>query len=137
MKRSYISVVALFALVILGVSAQPNGEPVPDDLATLLEPMALQEFLADPPDGFFLVDTRTPQEYVDGHIPTAIQIDYRDIGSSPPTDDKDALIILYCRSGNRSNVAAQTLASLGYTQVLDWGGIIDWPFEIVSGSNPE
>mgnify|MGYP000107868409 CR=1 FL=1 len=84
----------------------------------------------------FLVDTRTAQEYASGHIPGAINIDYREIGISPPTDDTDALVIVYCRSGNRSGTAARTLAGLGYTRVLDWGGVIRWPYSLVTGADP-
>ena len=138
MKRFYLSVIVLLVLVTSGVIAQGGSEPAGSgDYDYLLEPAAMLEFLADPPDGFFLVDTRTPEEYFDGHIASAIQIDYRDIGEDPPTENKDALIIVYCRSGNRSNAAAQTLAGLGYTNVLDFGGIIDWPYEVVTGSDPE
>ena len=148
MKRFSVSAIALLLLVILGVGAQGRGETgvadepgarsvFVEDFKYLLEPVAMLEFLAEPPDGFFLVDARTSAEYADGHIPTAIQIDYRDIGDDPPTAEKDALIIVYCQSGNRSRSAAKTLAGLGYTQVLDWGGIGNWPYEIVTGSNPE
>jgi phage shock protein E len=149
MKRSYLLIVGLVVFVVLAVGAQGGGEktteettevPTSDtveDLSYLLEPSELQAFLANPPEEIFFVDTRTPEEYVDGHIPTAIQIDYRDIGNNPPTDDRDALIILYCRSGNRSNTAANTLIDLGYTRVVDWGGIINWPYAVVTGNSPE
>lgn len=107
-----------------------------DDLQYLSDPDALREFLADQPDGSFLVDVRTPQEYANGHIPGAIRIDYREIGANPPSDDQDDFIIVYCRSGSRSGQAARTLADLGYTRVLDWGGIGRWPFDLVTGDEP-
>ena len=144
MKRFYLSVIALSVLGIVGVGAQGDIEKATsvetgtiEEFEYLLEPSALLDFLAESPDGFFLVDARTPAEYADGHIPKSIQIDYRDIGDEPPTDDRDALIVIYCQSGNRSRSAAQTLAQLGYTHVLDWGTIINWPYEVVTGSDPE
>ncbi len=144
MKRFYLSVIALSVLGIVGVGAQGDIESAAsvetgtiEDFEHLLEPSALLDFLAESPDGFFLVDARTPAEYADGHIPKSIQIDYRDIGDQPPTDDRDALIVIYCQSGNRSGSATKTLTQLGYTHVLDWGAIGNWPYEVVTGSDPE
>ena len=71
-----------------------------------------------------------------GHIPGAINIDYRSIEEYPPTDDSDAAIIVYCRSGNRSNSGLRTLEAMGYTNLLDWGGIVRWPFDVVTGTEP-
>lgn len=139
MKTIRLPMVLLLAVVALGAFAQGGAEttsaPVGslDDLEYLLEPDALRVFLSEPTTDYILVDVRTPEEYIAGHIPTAIQIDYREIGQAPPTADKDAFIVVYCRSGNRSNSAATTLTDLGYTRVLDWGGIIDWPYDVVTG----
>ena len=136
MKRNILTAF-VFLAVAISVAAQGGGETSLNELEYLLEPSELRDYLADPPDGFFLVDARTPEEYAAGHIPSAIQIDYRDIGRMPPSDNKDAFIIVYCQSGNRSNTAANTLAALGYTRVLDWGGITSWPYDVVTGSDPE
>lgn len=75
---------------------------------------------------YILVDVRTPAEYAEGYIPTAINIPLSEIGENPPTEDRDALIILYCRTGNRSGQAEKILEGLGYTNVHNFGGIIDW-----------
>ena len=80
--------------------------------------------------GVILVDVRTQAEYDEGHIARAILIPNESIGSTPPglLPDKDAVILVYCRSGNRSKQAADKLVAMGYTKVYDFGGIIDWPY---------
>jgi len=81
-----------------------------------------------------IVDVRTPEEYSDGHIAGAILIPNETIIDTPPEQlpDKNAEILIYCRSGNRSKQAAEKLIGMGYTNIYDFGGIIDWPYEIVS-----
>lgn len=79
-----------------------------------------------------IVDVRTLEEYNAGHIENAILIPNESI-SGEPTElpDKDAIILIYCRSGSRSKQASDKLVALGYTNIYDFGGIIDWPYEIV------
>lgn len=80
-----------------------------------------------------LLDVREPDEYAQGHIPNARLMPLGTIAKQAPTDlpDRDAKLIVYCRSGRRSKMAADTLLTLGYTHVLDMGGILDWPYEVV------
>lgn len=80
-----------------------------------------------------IVDVRTLAEYQEGHIQGALLIPNESIGSDPIAllDDKDAVILVYCRSGNRSAQAAQKLIKLGYKNVYDFGGVIDWPYGLV------
>lgn len=80
-----------------------------------------------------VVDVRTPSEYEQGHIEGSILVPENQIGSlaTEMLPDKDALILVYCRSGNRSASASGKLISMGYTNVKDFGGINDWPYEIV------
>lgn len=80
-----------------------------------------------------LLDVRTQEEYDEGHIEGALLIpDYEiDDKAGEQLEDKDATILIYCRSGRRSALAAQALADLGYSSVYDFGGIIDWPYEII------
>lgn len=89
--------------------------------------------IMDEQEDYILLDVRTESEFAEGHIEGAILIPNTEITSRAEEElpDKDALILLYCRSGNRSKQAAQTLADLGYTNVQEFGGIIDWPYEIV------
>ncbi len=78
-----------------------------------------------------LLDVRTKEEYEQRHIPGALLLPNEEIGTQPPAllPDKDATILLYCRSGRRSKEAAEKLVAMGYTQVFDFGGINDWPYE--------
>lgn len=85
-------------------------------------------------DGAVLLDVRTPSEYEDGHIEGAVLFPLSSIESSIESaiPDKSTEIIVYCRSGNRSADAVEILIDLGYTNVHDLGGIIDWPYDIVT-----
>ncbi len=79
-----------------------------------------------------VLDTREQEEFDEGHIPNAILIPYTEIETKAEEmiPDKDKLILVYCRSGRRSKIAAESLAKLGYTNVKEFGGIIDWPYEV-------
>ena len=81
---------------------------------------------------YILLDVRTDAEYNEGHIPGAICAPNETIGDSdiPKLPDKDQLILVYCRSGNRSKQAAGKLAKMGYTNIVEFGGIMDWDGEI-------
>ena len=78
-----------------------------------------------------ILDTREQDEFDEGHIPGAILIPYTEIENKAEEmlPDKDAQILVYCCSGRRSKIAAETLAKLGYTNIKEFGGIIDWPYE--------
>ena len=82
-----------------------------------------------------ILDVRTQDEYSQSHIPGAVNIPNETIGTDeiPELPDKEQLILVYCRSGNRSKQASEKLAALGYTNVKEFGGINDWPGETVSG----
>ena len=77
-----------------------------------------------------VLDVRTKEEYDEKHIPCALLIPYDMIEKGAPRllPDKDEEILIYCRSGRRSAIAAKTLAEMGYTRAFDFGGIIDWPY---------
>jgi rhodanese-related sulfurtransferase len=89
-------------------------------------------------DDYIIVDVRTFEEYCEGHIPGAINIPNEDIVDTEPEllADKEQMILIYCRSGNRSKQAAEKLANMGYTNLIEFGGIIDWEGEIVTGEQP-
>ncbi len=83
--------------------------------------------------GYVIIDARTQSEYDEGHIPGAILIPEYEIADRAEKElpDKNQLILVYCRSGRRSKIAAEELVKLGYTNVKEFGGIIDWDYEIV------
>ena len=89
--------------------------------------------LMDSESGYIIIDARTQEEYDQGHIPGAILIPEYEIADRAEKElpDKDQLILVYCRSGRRSKIAAEELVKLGYTNVKEFGGIIDWKYEIV------
>lgn len=82
---------------------------------------------------YILIDARTQEEFDQGHIAGAIMIPEYEIGERAKEElpDKDALILVYCRTGRRSKIAAQTLADMGYTNVKEFGGIVDWIYGVV------
>ena len=85
--------------------------------------------------GYIILDVRRPDEFAAGHIPGAINVANESIGTDEILElpDKDQLIMVYCRSGRRSKEAAEKLVKLGYTNIVEFGGILDWKGEIVTG----
>ena len=84
--------------------------------------------------GYIILDVRRPNEFAAGHIPNAINVANETIGTSqiPELPDKNQLIMVYCRSGRRSKEASEKLVKLGYTNIVEFGGILDWKGEIVT-----
>ena len=93
---------------------------------------AIKDKIMDTEEGYVILDVREQDEYDAGHIPGAILIPYTQIDAkaNEMLPDKDRLILVYCRSGRRSKIAAEALAELGYTNIKEFGGIIDWPYEV-------
>lgn len=89
--------------------------------------------LMDNNKNIVILDVRTKKEFDDGHIRGAINIPVETIGSIPPAQlrDKKQMILVYCRSGRRSKIAAQKLGTIGYENVLEFGGIMDWGYGTV------
>ena len=88
--------------------------------------------LMDTENDYVILDVRTQAEYDQGHIPGAILIPHDTVATAAEDalPDKGQLILVYCRSGNRSKQASQTLVDLGYTNVVEFGGINSWPYEV-------
>ena len=84
--------------------------------------------------GYIILDVRRPDEFAAGHIPNAINVPNESIGTDeiPELPNKDQLIMVYCRSGRRSKEASAKLVKLGYTNIVEFGGILDWKGEIVT-----
>ena len=89
--------------------------------------------IMDTQTGYIIIDARTVEEFNDGHIANAILIPEYEIAERAEKElpDKNQLILVYCRSGRRSKIASQALVDLGYTNIKEFGGIIDWEYEIV------
>ena len=88
--------------------------------------------IMDTEEGYVILDVREQDEYDAGHISGAILIPFTQIEAkaNEMLPDKDQLILVYCRSGRRSKIAAEALAELGYTNIKEFGGILDWPYEV-------
>ena len=129
MKRILILLLSLLSL---------TGCAAPKRTADTYRQISMQEAMdmMEKEKNYIILDVRTVAEYESGHIPGAICIPNESIGSEAPGElpDKEQTILVYCRSGNRSKQASQKLANLGYSNILEFGGIIDWPGETVSGS---
>ena len=85
--------------------------------------------------GYIILDVRRPDEFAAGHIPGAINVPNESIGTAeiPELPNKDQLIMVYCRSGRRSKEASEKLVKLGYTSIVEFGGILDWKGDTVTG----
>ena len=90
--------------------------------------------LMDSKENYVILDVRTVEEFAEGHIEGAILIPDYEIGEKAERvlTDKEQLILVYCRSGRRSKNAASELAALGYTNIKEFGGIIDWPYGMIT-----
>ena len=122
----------LMALLLLsGCAAQAPQEQSYRQI-DMDEAIAMMEAESD----YIILDVRTPEEFSEKHIPGAINVANETIGSEeiPELPDKDQLILVYCRSGNRSKQASEKLVALGYTNIVEFGGINDWQGEVVSGA---
>ena len=98
-----------------------------------IEPLSserLAEIITAGDENTYLVDVRTEEEYNSGAIPSAINIPFDVIADNLPTEDHSARIVVYCRSGNRSGIASDTLEGLGFTNVLHFGGVNNWKGEL-------
>ena len=120
----------IFALIFSGAFAFAAGPA--EKINVYRDPARLAQLIDNNEPAHFLVDVRTPEEYAAGHIPTAINLPVTEIGDRPPTDDKSALIVVYCRSGARSAKSKSILEGLGYTGVVDFGSISRWTGSLVS-----
>lgn len=119
----------LMALLLLSGCATQSAEKTYRQI-TMEEAVTMME----EETGYTILDVRTAQEYSERHIPGAINIANESIGTEdiPELPDKDQLILVYCRSGNRSKQASEKLVKLGYTNIVEIGGINSWPSETVA-----
>ena len=132
-KKNLVSVLAVFLAVGLagcGDSSGAEGEATGEyKQITMDEAVTMMDEETD----YIILDVRRPDEFAEKHIPNAINVPNETIGEEaiPELPDKDQLLLVYCRSGNRSKQASKKLAEMGYTNVYEFGGINDWPGETV------
>jgi rhodanese-related sulfurtransferase len=130
----------LIALVLLITSCVPAAGPVVTEteepvMAEYIKINAVEAKIMIDSEDVIILDVRTLEEYEEIRIEGALLIPEDQIRSLAPEllPDKEAIILIYCRSGRRSEIASRELIDMGYQHVYDFGGIIDWPYETVSG----
>ena len=126
-KRLMTILLSLLSLTGCGAPSSPNNTY---KQITISEAIAMMEKEND----YIILDVRRPDEFAEKHIPDAINIPNEIIGTEDIQElpNKKQLILVYCRSGNRSKQASEKLVKLGYTNIVEFGGIIDWPGKTVS-----
>lgn len=131
MKKGLI-IMLVISLSLFGLCACGGESKNPIPQYTQISAEKAKELMETEKD-YIILDARTQEEFDEGHIGGAIMIPEYEVSTRAEKElpDKDQLILVYCRSGRRSKIAAQALADLGYTNVKEFGGIIDWPYEIV------
>ena len=127
MKKLFILLLAAVMITACGQGKENNQGAV---YVNITAEEAKQTM--DSEEGYRILDVRTQEEYDQGHIPGAIVISHEEIKEKAEEvlTDKDQLILVYCRSGRRSKLAAEALVELGYTNIKEFGGIMDWPYEV-------
>ena len=123
--------ILLSALMFTGCASTSNNQRNTYRSITMDEAVAMME----QETGYIILDVRRPDEFATGHIPNAINVANETIGTAEISElpDKNQLIMVYCRSGRRSKEASEKLVKLGYTNIVEFGGILDWKGETVTG----
>lgn len=119
---------ALMLPMMVTFSACTESEPAEYEQITQSHAKSIMDNAKD----YVLIDARTQEEFDQGHIKGAVMIPEYEIKDRAKDEipQKDALILVYCRTGRRSKIAAQALADMGYTNVKEFGGIVDWIYGI-------
>ena len=129
MKKRILMFTALM-LCLAGCGGAPGKENVTYQKITAEE----AKVMMDEQENVVILDVREQDEYDGGHIPGAVLLPVGTIAEDTAAaviPEKDAVVLVYCRGGNRSKTASAALAELDYTQVYEFGGILDWPYDIV------
>ena len=135
--RNSIFIIVVAAVLLLFAACSSGGKAMDgEDMVRSYTQISQDEAkkMMEQDNEYVIVDVRRPDEFAAGHIPEAICIPNENIGSERPEElpDLNRIILVYCRSGNRSKLAAQKLSDMGYGNVYEFGGIIDWTGEVVT-----
>ena len=132
MKRFSVILILIITCTAVLCGCTSGGESKMENSYEQITP-AEAKAIMDTQDGYVILDVRTQEEYDEAHIDGAILIPDYEIAAKAESilKDKNQRILVYCRSGRRSKLAAEELVKLGYTNVKEFGGIIDWPYETV------
>lgn len=127
MKQWMVLLLPMLLLTACGQTSSGEQDAVYQNI-TASEARRIMDTEAD----YVILDVRTQAEYDEGHIPGAVLIPDNEIEARAETElpDKERMILVYCRSGRRSKLAAEALVKMGYRCIYEFGGIIDWPYEV-------
>ena len=130
-KLKGLIIMLLISLSLFGMTACDGGNEKSSTYEQITAEQA--KTIMDTEKDYIIIDARTEEEFAEGHIENAILIPEYEIANRAEKElpDKEQLILVYCRSGRRSKIASEELVNLGYTNVKEFGGIIDWPYETV------
>ena len=130
-KVKGLIIMLLISLSLFGMTACDGGNEKSSTYEQITAEQA--KTIMDAEKDYIIIDARTEEEFAEGHIENAILIPEYEIANRAEKElpDKEQLILVYCRSGRRSKIASEELVNLGYTNVKEFGGIIDWPYEVV------
>ncbi|MGM9974252.1 MAG: rhodanese-like domain-containing protein [Clostridiaceae bacterium] len=131
-KLSILLATALIIITMASACSKEKGIGASSDKSFMTISSEEAKRIMENEENYIILDVRTEEEYKKGHIPEAINIPNEEISIETTNNltDKDQLILVYCRSGNRSKEASKKLVELGYTNVYDFGGINDWKYDI-------
>ena len=120
----------LLVLLLVFIPACSVENLIRTFFTTKLSPEALKKIINEKDKNYFLIDVRTPAEYKEGHIPSAMLIPYNEIEKHTQEIPRDKIVVLYCHSGRRSGIALEKLKSLGYGTLINFGGITRWDYPL-------
>ena len=135
-KLKGLIIVLSILLSLFGLTAcKGDNNPANDNFSATYEQITAKQAkeIMDNKSDYIIIDARTEEEFDEGHIENAILIPEYEIKDRAEKElpNKQQLILVYCRSGRRSKIASEELVNLGYTNVKEFGGIIDWPYEVI------
>lgn len=135
MIRKILFIAVISCMLLAGCKAAGTGQEEEGKMENIMyRQVSMEEAmeLIETEENYIILDVRTQEEYDEKHIPGAVLVPNEMIGTKdiPELPDKDQMILVYCRSGNRSKQASEKLTALGYTNIIEFGGINDWPGEV-------
>ena len=134
MKKLFLIIAVLFCMLLVSCGNDTDKTEPNKGGGAMYEQITPEDAkkIMDSGENHIILDVREQDEFDAGHVPGAILLPYTEIETKAESvlPDKDKQILVYCRSGRRSKIAAESLAKLGYTNIKEFGGIIDWPYEV-------
>jgi phage shock protein E len=131
-KRMLLLASVLVVGMITSCAGSPHAGEAPARL-DYTQPANLAALIESGTQTYKLLDVRTPAEYASGHIPTSQNIPYDQLAARPPSWDRSTLVVTYCASGHRAQIAKETLEKLGFRNVVNFGGVGKWEGDLLTG----